>query len=87
MDPIATWGLIIASITGAGSVFAMGAWRAIGRVEGKWDRVANRLDAHSDKIDEHDRVLALLPGKVDKVQQDLRDLQTAIDQLVSTVSS
>ena len=96
MDPITTWGAIIALITGAGSVSAMGAWRTIGRVEGKTNRVAERLGNHSGKIDEHDRILALLPREVEKTREDFEEfkkefrtdikrLQTAVDRIIDDI--
>jgi len=83
MDPIATWGLIL-SVLAAGGVFtAGGAWRTMGRIEGKVERYHDRLNRHSEKIDEHDLALVRvngLPAQIQRLEDKVEKLTQAIEE-------
>lgn len=86
MDPIATWGAIIAVISAAGAGGQLASWRTIGRVEGLTERFAERLDRHSGAIDEHRRLLATLPSKVESVEGSVRALHDRLEEISETAT-
>ena len=79
MDFVAIGGLTISAFLAAGC--AAGAWRTMGRIEGKVERYKDRLNRHSDKIDEHDAALIRINGLPRQIQR----LEDKVDELVSQI--
>lgn len=76
---IATASLILSVLLAAGA--AAGAWRTMGRIEGKVERYHDRLNRHSAKIDEHDVALIRINGLPRQIQR----LEEKVDVLVEQV--
>ena len=88
-DPVATWGLIIASIGALGVVIGGGTWRALGKIEGKIERYAERLQRHSDKIDEHDVAIVRingLPRQIQDLEKHMASLSGKVDILLESMN-
>lgn len=79
MDVIAIVGLTVSVFLAAGC--AAGAWRTMGRIEGKVERYHDRLNRHSGKIDEHDAALVRINGLPLQIQQ----LEDKVDDLAVQV--
>lgn len=75
MDPVSIWGAVISIITATGATFAGGAWRTLGKIEGKTEDYGRRLDEHSDVIEGHSLTLVRIPDRLDDLVRQLEDVR------------
>lgn len=84
------WGPLIGIIS---TLFVCSAaWRIVGRIEGKMERFASRLDDHSETLREHAKLLLdlrLLPNDfkgfksaLEEFRSDLKEVKTQINLLI-----
>lgn len=81
---IQSWGAVL-SATGA-FVAGAGAWRTMGRIEGRVERWSDRLDKHSGAIKDHVVLFArleTLPEKFSLLSRQVELLREGIDRLRS----
>jgi hypothetical protein len=83
---IQQWGSLIGVLVAA--IAASGAWRVLGRIEGKVERYSDRLDDHSETLEAHEMMLvklSLLPECIEELKTEIKDLKLHVDSIYDRI--
>ena len=94
MDAATILGIITLFCAAAGGVTGAATWKTIGKIEGRNERIMERIEGHSDGIRELDRLavkLEFLPEEFRKMKADNEEqhkkVQGAIEDLADMVGA